>query len=268
MRHIAGANGPVRTSKSTRSAAKRDCTVVVEGPYAALEPLVPIQGDGSEDCSFCPEGMYVESAALDPDGTGGGKLSIMCLAIGNDSQQNPATPTRITYGIEMVETQYELKDHPKLEAGRAEILKWLATDESLRTVGQAYRYMDADGELKAVVSAAGKKFCAAYMHGIQHFVRYYPVITKTSYYRRLPGLVIDGLSVTGGTVAFAQGTGKFQNPGIQLTGFSSTGWFKSDMGAQQAGDLMWTLTERWTWTPDGSDSEYAWIYDDNDIANT
>ncbi len=265
MTHIAGATGAVQTSKSVRIAAKNGCTVVVEGPYAELEVIVPDQGTGHAGCSFCPDGMYVESATLDPDGSGGGKLVISCLSIGDDSQQNPAAPTRVTYTIEMVETQYELKDHPKLEAGREEILKWLATDEKLRVFGQTYRYMGADGELNNVSTAAGKKFCAAYMHGIQNFVRYYPVVTKTSYYRRVPGLTLDGLTVTGGAPAFSSVIGTFSVPGITLSGYDNTGWFKTKDGWQQAGDLTWTRSEQWTWSPDGSNSDYAWIYDANAI---
>lgn len=265
MQYIAGTQGAVQTSKTVRIAAKNGCTVVVEGPYSALEAVVPEQGDDNTSCSFCPSGMYVESATLDPDGIGGGKLSISCLDVGNDSEQTPAVPTRITYSIEMVETQYELKDHPKLEAGRKEILMWLATDENNRVFGNSFKYMDADGNLQTVNSQEARKFCQAYMHGIQNFVRYYPVITKTSYYRRVPGMTLDGISVSGGSPTFTSGIGTFDSPGITLSGYAATGWFKSKDSWQQAGDLTWTRNEQWTWTPDGSTSNYAWIYNTDAI---
>ena len=97
------------------------------------------------------------------------------------------------------------------------------------------------------------------MHGIRTYNRYYPVIDKQSTYRRVPGLSMNGASVSGGKAKFSEDIGTFSPPDIQLDGYAQTGFFKSGDEFRQSGKTF-TRSEQWTWTPDGSDSEYAWIY--------
>jgi hypothetical protein len=161
----------------------------------------------------------------------------------------------------------DLITHPAVTANDAalnECIKWLATDEAERFDGSNFYWKDQSGVLQPVNLQAALNFCAAWVHGIHTYNRYYPVINKESTYTRIPGLTMGSLtnkfSITGGTAAFSADVGKFNAPDISLTGYASTGYFKSGDSYRTSGNKTWTRTEQWTWTPDGSTSAYAWIY--------
>ncbi len=116
-----------------------------------------------------------------------------------------------------------------------------------------------------ITDATAIKFCDAWMHGIKTFNRYFPVVEKISTYKRVPGLSLTGATITGGTVSstnFGGNIGTWNSPPITLSGFASTGFFKSKYDWTQDAKSSWTLTEQWVWTPDGSTSDYGWIYED------
>lgn len=259
MTHIAGSSNPVVTGETIRKTSKDGCVVTVNGVNASLRTLQPAPGTGHAGCSVIPEGYLCESSEVSGD-----RLTINCMAIGEDSEQNPAAPFRVTYQVDMVATEYELKDHPSLVPGKSEILAWLATEDAKRYDGQNFKYADADGELQTVSNQFAEKFCKAYVAGITRFTRYFPVIRKISYYRRVPGLTMDGISVTGGSPAFSGAIGTWNHDhGLALDGFAESGWFKSGDSWQQGTDNIWTRNEEWTWAPDGSDSDHSWIYENS-----
>ena len=241
-------------------------TVIVRGPLAVLKNRVPAQGTDHTACGWVPDGYWVKDATLSSN-EGEGTITIHCVAPGTDSAQSPASPTLITYQIEMVECQMDLITHPHITDNANaldECVKWLATDEAQRYDGGDYYWVDADGNQHPVNQQAALDFCAAWMHGIHTYNRYYPVINKESTYTRIPGLTMGTLtnkfSITGGQAAFSAATGTFDTPDITLNGFASTGFFKSGDGYRHSGNKTFTRTEQWTWTPDGSDGPYAWIY--------
>lgn len=241
-------------------------TVIVRGPVAALEGHVPAKGDGHSECGWVPSGYYVDTATLSTS-EGEATITIRCLNPGTDSQSAPIAPVLIEYQILMSEVQMDLVTHPTITANANaldECLKWLATDEAQRFDGTDYYWVDADGNQQLVNQQEAVDFCAAWMHGIRTYNRYYPIIEKQSTYTRIPGLTLGGtgespISVTGGTARFSENIGHFSTPDISLTGYASTGWFKSGDDYRSSGKVF-VRSEQWTWTPDGSDSPYAWIY--------
>lgn len=241
-------------------------TVIVRGPLSALENNVPKQGADHTGCGWVPDGFLVDTATL-TSSDGEGTITLQCVRPGVDGSGTPISPTLITYQIDMVECQMDLITHPTITTNANaldECIKWLATDEAKRFDGTDYYWEDPDGVLQPVNQAEAINFCAAWLHGIHTYNRYYPVINKESTYTRIPGLTMGSLtnkfSISGGTAAFSADTGKFSTPDISLTGFAATGFFKSGDGYRTSGKKTWTRTEQWTWTPDGNGSPYAWIY--------
>jgi hypothetical protein len=236
-------------------------TVIVRGPVGALESYVPLKGAGHATCPWVPDGFFVNTATLSIS-QGEATITITCIAPGTDTQQSPLAPVTIQYQILMSEVQMDLVTHPDITANANaldECLKWLATDESQRFDGTDYYWVDAEGTKQPVNQEEAIRFCAAWMHGIHTYNVYYPIIEKQSTYTRVPGLSLSGMNVTGGTAKFSPDIGKFSPPDISLQGYASTGWYKSGDDYRSAGRVF-TRSEQWTWTPDGSDSAYAWIY--------
>ncbi len=248
-------------------------TVIVRGPLSVLESRVPLQGASHTDCGWVPSGYLVDSATL-TCADGEGTITIRCVAPGPDGTETLASPTLIEYEIDMVECQMDLISHPAITSNDIaldECIKWLASDESLRYDDGDYYWIDADGVKQPVSQPEAQDFCAAWMHGIKTFNRYFPVISKESTFTRIPGLTIgalsNGFSITGGTAKFAADIGTFSAPDISLEGFADTGYFKSGDSYKRAGKKSWTRVEQWTWTPDGSDSPFSWIYESQEEAD-
>lgn len=247
----AGASGPQQT-KISKSISDKDQTVVtVEGLYSALNVADPND--------YVPTGLTLESSQLSSSGDGMGVLTLNCRAY-DDPSATDLAPIRTTIEVNMEEVQYDLEDHPSLASVRNTILMWLATDESKRVDGSDYKYTDKNGELQTVSGNNALKFCAAYMAGIKTFNRYYPVITKRSIWKNPPGLTRSGRSFTGGSLPFSSNCGKFDTPPITLSGFAATNFFKGPESWVQNENRTWTRTEKWTYTPEGSNGAHAWIY--------
>ena len=246
-----GTGGGVRTGVTTEIADKNGKTVVFEGTVAELEGM---SLDGK-----LPSGYVPVRSVLTPTGDGMGRLTVSCVAYEEATVEN-SQPVRTAIEIEMEEVTYDLVDHPYLAAVRETCRKWLSTDEAKRVVGEKYYYTDETGTEVEVENATALKFCKAYMAGIKSFVRYFPVIVKNSIYKNPPGLVRIGRSFTGGSPKFSDSCGTFDSPPVSLNGYPSTNWFKGGDRWRERGDTTWELQEKWTYTPDGSSSQHAWIY--------
>ena len=247
---------------STINATSTSVTVRVVGPMSALEGHIPKQGDGHDDYPYIPANCYVDSARLEPDGDGMGTLIVMCVDQGAADEQ--ITPSEIVYRIDMAEEQTDLIAHPSITASVTSVaicLQWLATEDGKKVDDAGhFQYDNGDGTYTEITDAIALRFCAAWMHGIKTYNRYFPVIDKESVYKRVPGLVFAGASITGGTAEFSADIGKWDNPGITLNGFAATGFFKSKDSWVKTARSAWRRTEQWVWTPDGSASQYGWIY--------
>lgn len=260
----------VQTGLGKRRGDTDSLVITIEGPQATMEDLVPAQGATNADFAYIPTGCYVQSASLSSDGRGKGTITINCVDPGADSAQTPATPTKITYRLTMAEEQTDLIAHPVITANATVVkdcLAWLATDDSKKVDENGdYQYVNPDGTTYTpITDATAIKFCDAWMHGIKTFNRYFPVVEKISTYKRVPGLSLTGATITGGTVSstnFGGNIGTWNAPPITLSGFASTGFFKSKYDWTQNAKSSWSLTEQWVWTPDGSTSDYGWIYED------
>ena len=250
-RLIAGAPGAQKTGTSITTSDKRSAVVTVEGPIDALKAANP--------ADYVPAGYTLDTSNVTPNGNGLGKLTINCVRYEDGAS---FSALRTTFSIDMQEVQYDLEDHPSIKDVRNIVLMWLATDESKRVDGDNYMYMDKDGALQKVTGNAAIRFCAAYMAGIKTFNRYFPVIEKISTWSNPPGLSRSGKSFTGGTPMFSSNAGKFDSPPISLNGYPATNWFKSHDKWVENENKTWTHTEQWTYTPESSSGDHAWIYNE------
>ena len=251
---VTGSTDPVKTGVSIKGGGDKDSGIVyVEGPVSLLETI-------SDFDQFAPAGMTVEDHTLETNGDGFGRIVIRCVNYGSGDAST--TPTRITWRITMAEVQTDLARHPHFDdEARSQIRKWLATEESKRYDGQGNpQYVDGEGQ-KHPLTAPATDYCAAYAKGIENYVRHFPVLEKISYYKTLPGCSMNRTSTTSGTVSqFSSDIDKWSVPDVKLSGYVNTGWFKSGDNYEQGNDLVWTRTQQWTWTPDGSTSVVGWIY--------
>lgn len=254
-----GVNTGIRESHSDRDVS----VLTFEGPHTALSSIVPHKGDTHEEFDYIPDGCYVDSSSLATDGKGGATLTVNLVNPGADSQQYPASPSKVTYRIEMAEEQTDLVVHPALASVTVICLSWLATDDKSKTDGAGgYQYATGDGStFTPITDPTAIKFCQAWMHGIKTYNRYFPVVERISEFKRVPGLAMNGASVSSGQATFSADIGKWSTPGITLAGYSSPGsFFKSKDSWTNNADTSWTRTEQWVWTPDGQSSPYGWIY--------
>lgn len=254
------------TGYAASSDARRTVVITITAPLSALANSVPGQGATHDSYAFIPAGCYVQTARLEPDGSGMGSLVVVCVDPGADSQATPAAPTEIFYDVTMAVEQTDLICHPAITASETSVaicLQWLNTpDDKKIDENGYYQYAESDGEtFTPVTDALANQFCQAWMHGIKTYNRYFPVVEKSSVYRRPPGLAMSGAQVTGGTLKFSADIGTWSPPDITLEGFDRTGFLKSGDNWRRNANTSWTRTEQWTWTPDGSNSAYGWIYE-------
>lgn len=254
--HKAGAAGPVKTDEQITVDDSERVTIVIEGIVSDLKELdftSPVTKG-----SYLPKDYSVERSTLTPSGNGLGRLTLQCV---HDQLKDAAAATanRTTYRLTMSAVTYDLIDHPELDSVRSFCSLWLATDEAERFDGTSYSYKDKDGELQAVPSEA-TKFCAAYMAGIKTFNRYYPVLEKVSFWDNPPGVRKSGNSFSGGSFAKFSVAGTYNTPDIQIDGYDAGGWYKSGDEWVQNEGRDWTRTEQWTYTPEPSNGDHAWIY--------
>ena len=255
---VAGSSDAVTTGISKTGGSNKDSSIVtVEGPVSVLELITDFD-------SLAPDGMTVEDHDLKPNGDGFGTLIVRCVNYG--SGEIRTTPTRTTWRISMQEVQTNLKDHPHFDGNdaRKKIEMWLATDPDKRYDARGNpQCVKSNGEIEPLTAPA-TDYVNAYNKGIETYVRHFPVLEKISYYKTLPGCSMNGNSTTSGTVSqFSSDIDKWNVPDVNLSGYEDTGWVKSGDNYEQGNDLVWTRIEQWTWTPDGSDSDLGWIYDDS-----
>ena len=255
IQHIIGSTKGVTTGISKTGGSNKDSSIVtVEGPVSVLETITDFD-------SLAPAGMTVESHTLEPNGDGFGKLIVRCINYGSGDVST--TPTRTTWRISMQEVQKNLKDHPHFDdnAARKQIEAWLAMDPDKRYDANGNpQCVMPNGEIELLTYPA-TDYVTAYEKGIETYVRHFPVLEKISYYKTLPGCSMNNNSTTSGTVSkFSADIDKWNVPDVKLAGYANTGWFKSGDNYEQGNDLVWTRTQQWTWTPDGSNSKLGWIY--------
>lgn len=258
VQHILG-NTKTVTGEIKTVSERETATVAVEGEWSVISAI-------SDVSEYVPAGMTVKDRRI--SGSGGfAKLEIVCVNYGTDTIET--APTRITWRIDMAEVTLPLQCHPEINSARGECEKWLATSPLDRYDDNGDpQWVDSDGNPHAITDERTKKFIRAYNKGIETYLQFYPVVEKISYYKRLPGGTMSENSTTGGTVSkFSDNLGKWNSPGITLNGYGADGYFKSGDSFVQNPDTMWQRTEQWTWTPEGSSSDVAWIYanaNDND----
>lgn len=255
IKHILGDKGPFHTQESKHVRERESHTYVVEGQLQTL-----LQSDPK---SFV-KGVEVVEHNVEPTNDGLGKMLIK--TVGYDSGNADAiVPTRSTLRIDMVEVQYDLEDHPYFKGTyRNLILKWLATDPSVRISGDdksgfTYYFTNSDGTLHEISDERTLQFIAAYNAGIKTFVRYYPVIDKISTYKNPPGMSRTMRSFTGGSPKFSF-AGGWESPPVTLNDYPKGNWFKSKDTWVEKENTTWERTEQWTFTPEGSDGPHSWIY--------
>lgn len=247
---------PVETGSTTAYGDTPTKVIYVEGPMSLLDAV-------SDVTDFVPPGFEYDTHRIVPTDPGFGKIEITCKDF--TAGAGGSYVTRTTWKIEMACVQTDLKYHPTCVPARDDIERWLATDIGKRYKGgdkTKPQYVDENGNACPISADGAIKYINAYNAGIETYNRYYPVIQKISYLKRLPGASAVEKKIESGHVQeFSANIGKWSVPGVTLNGYANTGWFKSGDGYVEDNNRVWTRTEEWTWSPDGStDENTGWIY--------
>lgn len=130
--------------------------------------------------------------------------------------------------VEMAQIEKPLLAHPDYAGYSAEVMAWRASEPGLLA---AYKYLDENGQERAL---AGKALEAAQKiaKGVESYLVFAPVATKTTYIRRLPN-------------DFGKNCGKREAPDLRPYG-RPWRWLKTADRCQDTGDGTWARTEQWT----------------------
>lgn len=236
----------------------------VKDKMDSLRPGVAMSAFNSWTDKSFNSNYYIRTMQLTRGDGDTGELHVTFVKCPNGPEQ----PYNKVWEVGMEEVQTKLINHPVVvKQGDVGILfKWEETPKQYR-VGKSndefyYATGEMDGDYPRLAKVTGDSniaYCKAVMAGIETYNRYFPIVSCTSYYIKLPGVLYnaDGI-VTGGTVHMDDDIGHFDTPDVKLRGFSGGKWFKSMDKYIENADGTCTRQEQWTYTPD---KDHSWIYD-------
>ena len=185
--------------------------------------------------------------------------------------KGPEQPYNKVWEVGMEEVQKKLITHPYIQekADTTVLFKWEETPKRYRVDDNGdfwYATGEMDGdepELEKISGDAEIAYCKAVMAGIETFNLYLPVISCTSYYIKVPGVLYDGDGIlNSGSIHMDDDIGHFDEPDVKVRGFTKGKWFKSMDKFIENADGTCTRNEQWTYT---NDNDHAWIYDELNI---
>ena len=232
----------------------------------SLRPGLPMSNFNAWTDKTFSQNFFIRTMQLTRGDGDTGELHVTFVKCPNGPEQ----PYNKVWEVGMEEVQKKLITHPYIQKhGDADILfKWEETPMRYRTNGDDFFYstgaMNGDiPELRKVTGDANIAYCKAVMAGIETYNLYLPVVSCTSYYIKIPGVLYgsDGI-VRGGTIHMDDDIGKFDKPDVSVRGFTKGNWFKSMDKFVESADGTCTRNEQWTYTPD---KEHSWIYDELSI---
>lgn len=274
------ARGPFETVGRNESwAEQKTYAVHVVGQYKDLTGRVK-PGDSMDKFAGWFGGrfennMFVRTVDLSsPDGVTG-ELNLTML----ECPQGETKPYNVTWEVGMEEVQMRLINHPDVikNCDIQRLLMWEDTPKYLRVKTDndgEWKFYYYDGtvtsgniDTKPITDEWEVAYCKAVTQGIETFNRYLPVITKNSFYLKLPGAQYsEAHVVTGGTISDFTGSdviGQYSAPDLKVAGFIDNKdgvWFKNGDRYTTNPDGTATRTESWVFTNDPS---HMWIYTHN-----
>lgn len=227
------------------SGGKRTVTVSWHGPYAVLASVKPAQGLRPASFSALlpvtgiPADLTVVSADAKRDEAGYGTLTVT-LSGSASATYEPAPGTsviRTTLEIEMSQIERPIEFHSGLRGGSdsTEAVENLDLwrNERIRAVRKAFKYRltdDAPESAAVSLTATEKKWAQKILMGVESFLVFSPVVTRTTVTDYRPTDLSCGL---------------ISAPPIAVAGFTS--YLKTaDRVVSNDGGLTWTRTEAWT----------------------
>lgn len=212
--------------------------VVKTGLYSALK--VEIMGlqrgqelDGVAD-------MVVDSAELTPGKGSTGKLVVTLVPAGGGGE-GAAWPDviRSWVEVEMAQIERPLLTHSELNKREStsgdNLARWRAGgDERLK---RAWKYLDDEGE-EQELNEEEQKWARKILKGVESYLVFAPVVTRTTHYRAQPEVGVPG---------------GIETPPLSVAGFA---FLKTGDGARENQDGTWERVEAWT----GADEWDADLY--------
>ena len=195
--------------------------LVYRGKYADLAAAQPAAGDDA-----AVEGHAVEGSRLRRLRGDMGELSVDVVAKAAPGIHVPGGAL-----TSVVETDMAMVDRPLLAkkewaAYAPEIECWRS--EAVAAIRAGLKYTDKDGELKDLQGEA-KKIAALMLRGVESWLDFAPVITRTSTYGSRPD---------------PENIGRIGSPPVSVPG--SWEYLKTCDKARQTGKGTWERVEQWT----------------------
>lgn len=204
-----------------RSALDR-VTLIKKGPRTDLETEQPPYG--SETYLV---GYVVETSVVRPGRGGMAELTVTLVEVdGSDvGIDAPVGSLTSTIEVDMAQVDMPLLTHPDFQGYEPEIECWRSETNALLRSG--YSYHTSDNEIKELTGNA-IKIATKIMRGVESYLTFVPVITRTSIYKYRPA---------------PDNIGKRDTPPISVNG--SWQYLKTCDRASQLGAKRWQRVEQW-----------------------
>lgn len=206
-------------------------TVVMKGPYDTLEDQVLNLRRG-----MLIDGMALDTATLSRQPGNVGKM-ILELVPDEAFLSIPSSAERETIEIEMAQIERPLLTHSKIseEMGKNLGLWWSGTDDKLKA---AHEYIDDEGDKKTLTQDE-QKWADKMLNGVESYLVFAPVITKTSIYESRPK---------------TQKAGMIDTPPENVDGYE---YLKTADVVRQLSRKEWERVEQWTGADEWDEDIYS-----------
>jgi hypothetical protein len=197
--------------------------VIIDGLYSALLAVLPARGTVYTDFA----GMSVDSATLIPKKGGLARLTITLVTTASSSGTTATAALREKWEIDSAQIEMPLASHPAIaefEGAADELEMW--RNEPDRALKKAFKY--DDGGTEKELTGMVKTFAQKILKGVESYLRFNPVISKTGVYDGRPATAAPGYIGT---------------PTVSVAGFQ---YLKTADRVVQNDDRTWTRTEQWT----------------------
>jgi hypothetical protein len=226
--------------------------------YATLETFCKQLRRGD----IVEEGWALDAWTLEGIPGGGGLLSFMCVPVEKIDSDGFPVAYKAVWSCKSVRNDVSIYAYCGTAASRTSLELW--QKESNAQLAEAFTFHSLnDGYTTDVLNSVEQAIAQKIKNGIETVIRFYPVLSCTSTWGRIPSTFMDkiGFIDTPGAPA-ADETHAPSNLSEIINAHS---WLKVQDDVVESGDNKWTRTESWMGikTSDTSSGWDAELYGDN-----
>ena len=169
-------------------------TLEIKGEFNALETAVQDLVYGDEII----EGAYYSDCVLKHTAGTRGVLSINCITESpTNNPDNPAIPTADTWELQSVRNDMSIMAYCGESPGANPQRTWIESwqKEPSATLADAYSFKQSNGEIFEIPEGATRELIDKIRKGADAVMRFYPVLTRTRFYKTVPSACLENLGL-------------------------------------------------------------------------